>query len=73
MHPEEQGEGEGDGHGQPLPSGPGITGHSKPSLLLIFIVIIENADATPPHLDVFCALGKLRHMLGFMKFICCGK
>ena len=32
----------------------------------------ENADATPPHLDVFVRLGGLDDMLGFLKFICHG-
>ncbi len=30
--------------------------------------IIENADATPPHLDVFARLGSSGDMLGFCSF-----
>ena len=32
--------------------------------------IIENADATPPHLDVFLAFGKLRWDAWFFSVLC---
>ena len=31
---------------------------------------IENADATPPHLDVFVRLGSSGDLLGVLKVIC---
>ena len=33
-------------------------------------VVIENADATPPHLDVFLHLGCSGDLLGSLKFVC---
>ena len=33
---------------------------------------IENADATPPHLDVFLHLGCSGDLLGTLQFLCIG-
>ena len=34
--------------------------------------IIENADATPPHLDVFVRLGSSSDLPGSLQFLCKG-
>ena len=36
------------------------------------IKILENADATPPHLDVFMRLGSSADLLGSLQFPCKG-
>ena len=39
---------------------------------LLIIISIENADATPPHLDVFLRLGSSADLPGFLQFLCKG-
>ena len=34
---------------------------------------IENADATPPHLEVFPAVGELSGFAGFCEVLCDGQ
>ena len=41
--------------------------------LLFNLISIENADATPPHLEVFPAVGKLSGSAGFCEVLCDGQ
>ena len=41
-------------------------------LCVCFFLIIENADATPPHLDVFVRLGSSVEMLCSLHFFALG-
>ena len=36
----------------------------------VVVVVVENADATPPHLNVFLHLGCSGDLLGSLKFVC---
>ena len=36
-------------------------------------IVIENADATPPHLKVFPAVGELSGFAGFCEVLCDGQ
>ena len=37
------------------------------------VCLIENADATPPHLEVFPAFGELSGFAGFCEVLCDGQ
>ena len=41
--------------------------------LTSFVIIIENADATPPHLKVFPAVGRLSGIAWFCADLCDGQ
>ena len=44
----------------------------KLDLFEIVFIFIENADATPPHLDVFMRLGSPADVPGSLQFLCKG-
>ena len=46
---------------------------SLPKIGLFHEINIENADGTPPHLEVFPAVGELRRFAWFCEVLCDGK